>query len=180
MPIITQPIYQTPAQVYQMVPPNPPQTLGAGQGGMWANQSVGWSAPAQAAPASTIAVSPRAPSSRPIIRAKGPDEPTSSRQLATTSAAGPLTIPPPEQLGISLPSVPKTNAPNWVEELERLAAISYRLDKLAEGGCRFTCLLPTSHPGFNHRVEAEAATETEAVRLVLDKAREWAAENTGR
>jgi hypothetical protein len=166
MPMMIQPVYQAPTRVY------PAEYAPAG----WANQSVGWSAPAQAAPASAIAVSPRAPSSRPIIRAKGPDEPLSSQQPPGTGSAVPLTIPPPEQLGISLPSVPKTNAPNWVEELERLAAISYRLDKLAEGGCRFTCLLPTSHPGFNHRVEAEAATETEAVRLVLDKAREWAAD----
>jgi hypothetical protein len=69
------------------------------------------------------------------------------------------------------------NGADWTQahrDLERLASISYQLDKLPEGGCRFTCLLLTSQPGFTHRVEAEAATEAEAVRLVLDKAKEWA------
>jgi hypothetical protein len=169
MPMMTQPVYLAPSQGYPVEYAPAP----------WANQPAQWSGPAQpqAAPASFVSAPPRAPASRPVFRAKGADDPPASPRPANTGTAT-LTIPPPEQLGISLAPQADTPSPNWVQahrELERLAAVSYRLDKVSEGGCRFICLLPTSQPGFTHRVEAEAATEAEAVRMVLDKAREWSA-----
>jgi hypothetical protein len=81
-------------------------------------------------------------------------------------------------MGITLAPPAETKDRNWEwahRELASLDPISYRLDRLPEGGCRFTCLLPTSQRGLTHRVEAEAATEAEAVQLVLDKAKEWSA-----
>jgi hypothetical protein len=52
--------------------------------------------------------------------------------------------------------------------------VCFHLEKLTPGGYRFSCLLPTAQPGRTHRIEAEAVTETEVVRLALAKAEEWA------
>jgi hypothetical protein len=144
------------------------------------SQPVTWSRPAQvqAAPAA-VDSSPRpAPAARQVIRAKGAEEPSPSQLPANVDAATALTIPSPEELGILPAPSAETNRLDWAQvhrDLERLATITYRLDKLPQGGCRFTCLLATSHPGLSHRVEAEAASEAEAVRLALDKAKEWSA-----
>jgi hypothetical protein len=43
-----------------------------------------------------------------------------------------------------------------------------------QGGCKITCLLPTSRQGVHHRIEAQAANEAEAVRMTLARAEEWA------
>jgi hypothetical protein len=167
--MMSQPVYVTPMQGYPMGFDSVPQ----------GNQTMPWSRPAQpqSAPASFISTPRPAPAARPIVRAKGAEEPFPSQPLASADATTALTIPPPEELGISPAPLAEMNGADWTQahrDLERLASISYQLDKLPEGGCRFTCLLLTSQPGFTHRVEAEAATEAEAVRLVLDKAKEWA------
>jgi hypothetical protein len=47
------------------------------------------------------------------------------------------------------------------------------MEKLDQGGFRFLCLLPTGKPGCNHRVEAVAASEADAIRLVLHKSEDW-------
>jgi hypothetical protein len=48
------------------------------------------------------------------------------------------------------------------------------LEHVADGSCRITCLLPTNQPGRTRRIEAQAASEADAVQLTLAKAREWA------
>jgi hypothetical protein len=58
--------------------------------------------------------------------------------------------------------------------LDALGAIAFQVVKLPEGGCRFTCLLPTNQHNYNHRIEADAGTEAEAVRLGLERAENWA------
>lgn len=85
-------------------------------------------------------------------------------------------MPSPEELGIARPPTPQTSGDGQWEaahrRLRQLGAICYRLDRLPQG-YRFTCLLPTASETRSHRVEAQAATEAEAVLLVLDQAEQW-------
>ncbi|MCI0456012.1 MAG: hypothetical protein L0Z62_03410 [Gemmataceae bacterium] len=70
-----------------------------------------------------------------------------------------------------------TGSLDWTavhRRLDLLGATCLHLEKLPQGGCRFTCLLPTTQPSRNHRIETQAASEAEAVRLALQKAEEWA------
>jgi len=89
----------------------------------------------------------------------------------------PLVMPPPEQLGVASARPAAADSPDWAvvhHRLDLLGACSIQLDKLGRGGCRFTCLLPTGTPDRFHRVESQAATAAEAVRLALDDAEKWA------
>jgi hypothetical protein len=107
--------------------------------------------------------------SRPIFRAKGDDEAAVPRE-----SIEPLRLPSPDQLGIASPSG-AAGTTDWTavhQQLDRLGALCVHLEKV-EGGCRFTCLLPTAQPERTHRVEAVASSEAEAVRLALDKCAEW-------
>jgi len=61
------------------------------------------------------------------------------------------------------------------DRLDRLGATCFHLERLPEGACRITCLLPTAQQGRSHRIEAVASSEGDAVRLILAKAQEWAA-----
>jgi len=140
-----------------------------------------WTArPAQTAPAppsSNVVRAQQSATPRPIFRAKGPDEPTPALYgPASPATPMPLSIPTPEQLGIA-PTVESNGADlDWTDahrRLESLGAVGFRLDKLEAGGCHFACLLPTRQPGLTHRVEADAATSAEAVRLVLGQAEQW-------
>lgn len=86
----------------------------------------------------------------------------------------PIPLPSPDQLGITIPSG-AAGSPDWTavhQQLDRLGALCVHVEKV-DGGCRFTCLLPTAQPERTHRVEAVASTEAEAVRLALDKCTEW-------
>jgi hypothetical protein len=60
-------------------------------------------------------------------------------------------------------------------QLDRLGATCFNLERRPEGGCRITCLLPTDQRGRSHRIEAEASSDADAVRLALAKAQDWAA-----
>jgi hypothetical protein len=57
-----------------------------------------------------------------------------------------------------------------VTRLRALEAVGFHLDRLPEGGYRFTCWVPAAQAGRTSRVEAMAATEAEAVRLALERA----------
>jgi hypothetical protein len=61
-----------------------------------------------------------------------------------------------------------------LHRLDQLGATSIHRDKLPQGGCRLSCLLPTGQPGRTHRIDAQAASDAEALRLALEKAEEWA------
>ena len=106
---------------------------------------------------------------RPIFRAKGDDEPAAMRDIPA-----PISLPSPDQFGITIPSA-AGGSTDWTavhQQLDRLGALCVHVEKV-DGGCRFTCLLPTAQPERSHRVEAVASTEAEAVRLALDKCTEW-------
>jgi hypothetical protein len=112
----------------------------------------------------------RAAAPRPIIRAKGDDEPA-----PRPTRPMPLTLPSPESLGIA--RAPATASVDWSAtrtRLDRVGVIGFNLERLSPAGYRFTCLMPTSQPGRTHRVEAVAATEADVVRLALAKSEEWA------
>lgn len=85
-------------------------------------------------------------------------------------------MPTPEELGVSCGPT-DGSALDWTiarRRLDSLGAACFQLEKLSSGGYRFTCLLLTGQPNRTHRVEAQAATEAEAVRLVLERAERWA------
>jgi hypothetical protein len=135
-----------------------------------AGNGVPWQTPGNLArpPAPSVAA---AQPQRPIIRAQMGEEPRSTARSSST----PVTLPTPEQLGLSAPAA-KDGKADWTaahRRLDRLGAVSFQVQKLPEGNCRFVCLLPTDQPNYNHRVEVEAATEAEAVRLGLDRAESW-------
>ena len=82
-------------------------------------------------------------------------------------------MPAPEQLGVATSSSAGTDWAEAHRRLDRLGA-NFHLEKLTQGGCRFSCWLPTGQPDRPHRVEAQAATEAAAVNLALDEAERWA------
>ena len=139
-----------------------------------------WSGPAAraiSAPASANAVrAPSASAPRPIFRAKGPDDPAPAAAFSSSAARLPLSMPTPEQLGVA-PALVRAEADfDWAaaqRRLDRLGVVCLHMDKLDNGNCRFTCILPTRQPGLTHRVEAEAATSQEAASLVLSQAEQW-------
>jgi hypothetical protein len=86
-----------------------------------------------------------------------------------------LRLPSPEDLGVSAPR--PTAGADWSAALRRfdqLGATGFQLEKLPQGGCRVSCLLPTSQPGRTHRIDAQAASDGDALRLALERAEEWA------
>jgi hypothetical protein len=86
-------------------------------------------------------------------------------------------MPSPEALGVT--SFKRENPPStdWTAvhtQLDRLGATCLHVERTPNGANRITCLLPTNRPDRTHRIEAEASSEAEAVRLVLAQANEWA------
>src|SRR5262249_44258591 len=130
--------------------------------------------PQPARPGPTPAPQPLA---RPTVRAQAPEEAIPDvRPAPAASRPAPLTMPSPEQLGVSCAPVADRSPFDWGavhRRLDQLGMTCFHAEKLAQGGYRLTCLLPTKLPTRSHRIEAEAATEAEAARLVLAKAEEW-------
>lgn len=101
----------------------------------------------------------------PTVRAQEPEESPPPTRPA------PLVLPSPEQLGIAAapPAVRSEGDLDWTavhQRLDRLGVRCFQLDKTANG-CRVTCLLPSSRPGYQRRIEVQATTPVEAVRLLL-------------
>ena len=134
-----------------------------GQQAAWPAGNPGWQPQASYNPA--VAQQPQ----RPIFRAKSDDEPAAMRD-----SLAPIPLPSPDELGVTVLSGP-AGSTDWAavhQQLDRLGALCVHVEKV-DGGCRFTCLLPTAQAERTHRVEAVASTEAEAVRLALDKCVEW-------
>ncbi|MBV9121990.1 MAG: hypothetical protein JO112_01360 [Planctomycetes bacterium] len=115
----------------------------------------------------------------PTVRGMMEDEPSA---LAAPLVAPPrpslLKMPSPQQLGLAPAKPEEAGEVDWTtahQRLKALGAVCFNLVQLPQGGCRFTCLLPTNQPNRSHRIEAQAASEGEAVRLALDQAETWAA-----
>jgi hypothetical protein len=84
-------------------------------------------------------------------------------------------MPSPQQLGVGTARLASVEG-HWNAtraRLQALGAVSFQADQLADGAWRFSCLLPTTQAGQTHRIEAQAATETEAVRIALERAEQW-------
>ncbi len=83
-------------------------------------------------------------------------------------------MPSPENLGVRAPSGPQ-GAGDWgvlSRRLRDLGATDFHLDH-SPAGYRFSVLLPGDRPGLTRRIDAAAATETEAVRLGLDQVEQY-------
>lgn len=114
-------------------------------------------------PPAFVAPRPPAPSApQPLVRAKGPDEP---KLLPPT----PLTLPTPEQLGLTVRATQSAGERSIGERAKELGILRYHTDRI-NGHFRFTCWLPGDRAGVSRCIEALAATEDEAARLALDRA----------
>jgi hypothetical protein len=109
-----------------------------------------------------------------IARGQAPEEP-----IALPSPPPPVRelvgLPAPEQLGLaptrnSEPGI-DWNAVN--QRVQNLGAVCFQQTKLPQGRWRVTCLLPTNQPNQTHRIEVEADSNAEGVRLALAQAEEW-------
>jgi hypothetical protein len=107
---------------------------------------------------------------RPIIRSAMPDEKKPIRQETR------INLPRPEQLDIA----PKTPAdPNAVEwnaihtYMKSIGVVSFGMERPAEGGYRFSLVMPTAEAGRTYRIDGGGTTEAEAVRVCLDKTYRW-------
>jgi hypothetical protein len=121
--------------------------------------------PAQ--PPAVPANAPRAAAAtrpQPVIRAQAPEEPKPARPPL-------LTLPSPEQLGVTLR--PVENANDWTAlhaRMKELGIVSFHLESLSAGQARFTCWLPLDKPGLTQRIEAVADSELAAAQLALERA----------
>jgi hypothetical protein len=114
-----------------------------------------------------------------VFRGQAPEEPL-LRPVATPGPvpaippAPPLLgLPSPTQLGIARPAG-KDGADAWTR-LDRLGVTCFRVDRSGAGGYRVTCVVAGTQANRDRRFEGEAASQAEAVRLVLDQAEAWAA-----
>jgi hypothetical protein len=138
---------------YAVQPPNMawPQTAPAG-------------APPQPRPMMAQQPPPR------VFRGQAPEEPP-----PPPSRPAPLRLPTPEDLGVS--AARSAAGADWaaaLRRLDQLGATSIHREKLPQGGCRVTCLLPTGQAGRTHRIDAQAGSDGDALRLALERAEEWA------
>lgn len=97
-----------------------------------------------------------------------------------------LELPAPEQLGIrgiavaqpTMASAP-SHGLDWNrihERLRRLGALGFHLDRLPMDAVRVTFYLPSGEGGRTRLVEAEAASDAQAISLALERAEGWAAQ----
>jgi hypothetical protein len=104
---------------------------------------------------------------RPIVRAQAPEE--------ARPAPAPVAIPSPGQLGVA-PAPATDPTADWKAIRRRLldlGADSFQLERLSQGGFRFTCCLPGRAGGTAQRFAGQGATEAEAVRDALAGAERW-------
>lgn len=91
----------------------------------------------------------------------------------------PVQLPSPEQLGVAAPR-PHDPTLDWEgirKRLRELGAISFQVDTLPDGSCRFVCQLATAEFGQTQGIEARANTEREAVQQALVRAELWKRRN---
>jgi hypothetical protein len=87
-------------------------------------------------------------------------------------------MPSPQELGVTDARRPENPIVDWTavhNQLDRLGATCFHLERTREGNVRITCLLPTDQRSRSHRIEVQASSEAEAVRLVLAKTHGWMA-----
>ena len=89
--------------------------------------------------------------------------------MLATPRPAPLTMPSPAELGLGA----RNQSPeiDWADvrrRLQRLEITSFHLQKLPEGGFRFSCAVPMA--GGTRKVEAEAIDEVDAIDRALTRA----------
>jgi hypothetical protein len=113
----------------------------------------------------------------PLFRGQIPDEPTRRHRPARIQPVlAQLSMPSPEQLGVSVPGAATPSGGDWTalhRRLDLLGVHATDLEKYGDG-YRFVCVVPTGQPDHFRRFEAQAALDTEAARLALDAAEKWA------
>src|SRR5262249_23620394 len=123
-------------------------------------------------PAQQAQAVPQAPPQMPTARGKAYEEKPepSIQSRAEAPKLEPLTLPSPESLGLAPKSAPKVdwNAP--LERLDRLGRIGHQVVQLDDGRCRVMLMMRTRQADQVQRIEATAATEAEAVSLVVARA----------
>ena len=148
----------------QAMPPQamPPQAMPP-QGGMQARTPQTGMPQSALLPATALGGDTRGGDIRPKVRLQAADE-----APPVPAQAARLSLPPPEALGIGVAPIaapvvappPQTSPPtDWnatKQRLERIGAVSFRSDRLPQGGFRFTVLVPAEQ-GARH-IEAEAAS----------------------
>jgi hypothetical protein len=80
-------------------------------------------------------------------------------------------------LGLAAPRTAANNG-DWLPGYRRLldlGAYSFRIDRMPAGGFHITCLLPAPAQRI-HRIETQAASEAEAVRLAVEDAERYTAQ----
>jgi hypothetical protein len=86
-------------------------------------------------------------------------------------------MPSPEELGVTANRPAQAVPIDWTAvhaRLDQLGATCFQVERPSPGMSRITCLLPASQAGRMHRIEAQAASEADAVRLALSQIEEWA------
>jgi hypothetical protein len=87
-------------------------------------------------------------------------------------------MPTPEELGVASVQRPENATIDWAavhDRLDHLGATCFHLERMPQGACRITCLLPTDQPGRSHRIEAVASSEADAIQGILAQVQKWAA-----
>lgn len=95
--------------------------------------------------------------------------------MAPHSRPAPLTLPAPEELGITS-ALPAAAAFDWTAVHRRFreaGATCFHVEQMPEGSWRLVGLVPTGKANQSHHVEAHAASEAEAARLALARLDEW-------
>jgi hypothetical protein len=113
-----------------------------------------------------------------IARGKIDDPPLPVRSRIKEKQADLVSLPSPEELGIVTAKVadPKDDSFDWSQVQSRFrkaGASCFHVDFLPEGGCKVACVLPTSQPNCNHRIDAQGGSEEEVARSALAKLEEW-------
>jgi hypothetical protein len=124
--------------------------------------------PVPAAMAAGIATPNSAP--RPTIRLQAPD-------TLLVRPPTPVVLAAPEALGIRastpLPAAATLDWNNAHARLQRLGALGFHLDRLAQGNVCVTFTLPAGDRRA-HQIEVVADSEAAAVNAALDSAEAWA------
>ncbi len=135
------------------------------------------------APSSLPAPRPQQPARPPLLAVNpSPPQPTIRLQAPEPPPPALLKLPSPEELGVAngpAPATPGTAAGSidWNsarQRLQRLGALSFRVDQVGPAGYRVTFLLPSRQPNSMHCIEAAATTEATALGLALQRAEQWA------
>jgi hypothetical protein len=117
----------------------------------------------------------RQPGTAPVTATLPPPSSTEGRPAGSS----PVTIPTPEELGVASSRTAPGNG-DWLpgyRQLLDMGAYSFRIDRLPAGaGFQITCLLPAGQAQRVRRIETQAASEAEAVRLAVEEAQRWVAQ----